>query len=128
VRDKWLGLVRRVEQRIALPSTRYVFVTGPSGSSLDDAAHLVGELCECSLAASAVLLNRAVGAAPPWLDALGNRVSAEPSLGDALDAYRSALTLHPSSPTTWPCSIQTYSSTKCRSALLGPVTSTRHSP
>ena len=50
VREKWLHLVRNVEKRIALPSTRYVVVTGPSGSSLDDAAYLIGQLRERSLA------------------------------------------------------------------------------
>lgn len=88
VREKWLHLVRRVEHRIALPSTRYVVVTGPSGSSLDDAAYLIGQLRERSLHASAVLLNRAVGAPPPWVGALGDKIASEPALGDALTAYR----------------------------------------
>jgi hypothetical protein len=42
--------VRNVEKRIVLPITRYVVVTGPSGSSLDDAAYLIGQLRERSLA------------------------------------------------------------------------------
>jgi len=88
VRDKWLGLTRRVEERIRMPSTRYVVVTGPSGSSLDDAAYLVGELRERSLSAAAVLLNRAVGAAPPWVAELEPRIAGEPELGAALTAYR----------------------------------------
>jgi anion-transporting ArsA/GET3 family ATPase len=88
VREKWLHLVRRVEQRIALPSTRYVIVTGPSGSSLDDAAYLVDQLRDRSLAASAVLLNRAVGALPAWVDALGPRMPELPALGEAVAAYR----------------------------------------
>lgn len=88
VREKWLHLVRNVEKRIALPSTRYVVVTGPSGSSLDDAAYLIGQLRERSLHASAVLLNRAVGTAPAWLGALEDKIASEPALGDALAAYR----------------------------------------
>lgn len=86
VREKWLHLVKNVERRIALPSTRYVIVTGPSGSSLDDAEYLVGELRERSLSASAVLLNRAVGAAPAWVGALEGRDA--PELGEAITAYR----------------------------------------
>ena len=69
-----------------------VIVTGPSGSSLDDAAYLVGELRERSLHASAVLLNRAVGAPPAWVDELGARSDSEPELGAALSAYRDEYT------------------------------------
>ncbi|MBK7583606.1 MAG: AAA family ATPase [Myxococcales bacterium] len=88
VREKWLDLTRRVEERIRMPSTRYVIVTGPSGSSLDDAAYLVGELRERSLGASAVLLNRAVSEAPAWVSELEARISSEPELSSALGAYR----------------------------------------
>ena len=47
-----------------------------------------GQLRERSLHASAVLLNRAVGAPPPWVGALGDKIASEPALGDALAAYR----------------------------------------
>ncbi|MBK7583617.1 MAG: hypothetical protein IPI67_25915 [Myxococcales bacterium] len=92
VREKWLDLTRRVEERIRMPSTRYVIVTGPSGSSLDDAAYLVGELRERSLGASAVLLNRAVSEAPAWVSELEARISSEPDLAGALGAYRNEYT------------------------------------
>ncbi len=88
MREKWLHLVRNVEKRIALPSTRYVVVTGPGGSSLDDAAYLIGQLRERSLDASAVLLNRAVGATPAWIPEIEARIGSEPALGDAIAAYR----------------------------------------
>ena len=88
VREKWLHLVRNVEKRIALPSTRYVVVTGPSGSSLDDAAYLIGQLRDRSLDATAVLLNRAVGATPAWIPEIEARIGSEPALGDAIAAYR----------------------------------------
>ncbi len=53
-----------------------------------DAAYLIGQLRERSLHASAVLLNRAVGAPPPWVGALGDKIASEPALGDALTAYQ----------------------------------------
>ena len=96
VREKWLHLVRNVEKRIALPTTRYVVVTGPSGSSLDDAAYLIGQLRDRLLDATAVLLNRAVGATPAWITEIEARIGSEPaprrgsrsaSLGDAIAAY-----------------------------------------
>ena len=79
VREKWLHLVRNVEKRIALPTTRYVVVTGPSGSSLDDAAYLIGQLRDRSLDATAVLLNRAVGATPAWITEIEARIGSEPA-------------------------------------------------
>jgi len=88
VREKWLHLVRNVERRIALPSTRYVIVTGPSGSSLDDATYLVDQLRARSLPTSAVLLNRAVTAPPVWVQALEASLPAAPELAPALAAYR----------------------------------------
>ncbi|MFO0564766.1 MAG: ArsA-related P-loop ATPase [Polyangiaceae bacterium] len=88
VREKWLGLVHSVERRIHARSTRYVIVTGPSGSSLDDAEFLLGELSERSLAPAALLLNRAVERTPDWLGSLHARRAEEPSLDAALGAYQ----------------------------------------
>ena len=86
VRERWLGLVRSVEQRMRADSTRYVIVSGTSGSSLDDAEYLLGELRDRSLSPSELLLNRAVDAPPAWLTALDDADS--PVLARALDAYR----------------------------------------
>ncbi len=63
-------------------------VTGPSGSSLDDAEYLIGQLRDRSLDATAVLLNRAVGATPAWISEIEARIGSEPALGDAIAAYR----------------------------------------
>lgn len=87
VRGRWLSLVQSVERRMRSPDTRYVIVSGPSGSSLDDAAYLVDELRARSLSPSEILLNRAVDEIPPWLEALDE--GAAPELGPALRAYRS---------------------------------------
>jgi anion-transporting ArsA/GET3 family ATPase len=87
VRERWLGLVQRVEQRIRSASTRYVIVTGTSGSSLDDAKYLMDELRRRDLQPSAVLLNRAVADIPPWLSALAPRAREAPFLVDAIGAY-----------------------------------------
>ncbi|MCC6215905.1 MAG: AAA family ATPase [Polyangiaceae bacterium] len=87
VREKWLGLVRNVERRISHASTRYVVVTGCSGSSLDDAAYLVAALAQRSTRATALLLNRAVRAAPEWLGAAATP-GTPASLAEAVEAYR----------------------------------------
>lgn len=92
VRERWLGLVQRVESRISAPSTRYVVVTGTSGSSLDDADFLLDELARRKLSASAVLLNRAVAEPPAWLTSLAGRRAEAPALADALDAYDAEFT------------------------------------
>lgn len=89
VRERWLGLVHRVEQRIRAASTRYVIVTGTSGSSLDDSEYLIDELEERKLRASAILLNRAVARAPAWLTDLAHREQEAPALSAALGAYGS---------------------------------------
>lgn len=87
VRERWLTLVRSVERRMRSDSTRYVIVSGPSGSSLDDADYLLGELRARQLMPSEILLNRAVDEIPPWLVALDD--AADPALAAALVAYRS---------------------------------------
>ena len=86
VRERWLALVRSVEARMRSATTRYVIVSGPSGSSLDDAEYLLGELRARQLAPSEILLNRAVDAMPPWLAALDDNI--DPALAAALAAYR----------------------------------------
>lgn len=86
VRGRWLALVRSVEQRMQSENTRYVIVSGPSGSSLDDTAYLLDELRARSLPPSEILLNRAVEEMPSWLAALDD--CAEPDLVHALEAYR----------------------------------------
>jgi anion-transporting ArsA/GET3 family ATPase len=87
VRERWLGLVERVEQRIRAASTRYIVVTAPSGSAMDDAAYLLDELESRDLRATAVLLNRSVAETPAWLTALAPRAAEEPGLARALAAY-----------------------------------------
>ena len=87
VRERWLALVHRVQQRIVAPSTRYMLVTSTSGSSLDDAEYLLGELEARKLGAAAVLLNRAVTRTPDWLQALGERRAEAPGLAAAIGAY-----------------------------------------
>lgn len=87
VREKWLALVRDVERRIGDPSTRYVVVTGCSGSSLDDAGYLVEALRARSRQATAILLNRAVTTAPEWVGVAAAR-GADEGLGEAIAAYR----------------------------------------
>ncbi len=100
VRERWLSLVRSVERRMRSDSTRYVIVSGPSGSSLDDAEYLLAELRARSLSPSEILLNRAVDEIPPWLAALETeqRSAAVPgprrlprgvSRASAADAHRS---------------------------------------
>lgn len=86
VRGRWLSLVKSVERRMHSADTRYVIVSGPSGSSLDDAEYLVGQLRARSLAPSEILLNRAVDEIPPWLTALHD--DPDPVLAPALRAYR----------------------------------------
>ncbi len=90
VRGRWLSLVRSVEQRMQSADTRYVIVSGPSGSSLDDAGYLLGELRARSLAPGEILLNRAVDEIPTWIAGLGDSV--RPELAPALDAYRAEFT------------------------------------
>lgn len=86
VRERWLALLGSVERRMRSADTRYLIVSGPSGSSLDDAEYLLGELRTRSLRPSEILLNRAVDASPAWLAALDQ--AQEPALAAALDAYR----------------------------------------
>jgi anion-transporting ArsA/GET3 family ATPase len=87
VRERWLGLVTAVERRIRADSTRYIVVTAPSGSAIDDAAYLLDELESRRLRPTAVLLNRSVAEPPSWLAALSGRVGEEPALGAAVAAY-----------------------------------------
>jgi anion-transporting ArsA/GET3 family ATPase len=87
VRERWLSLVERVEWRIAAPTTRYMIVSGPSGSSLDDAEYLGNELGRRRLRPSAWILNRAQEEAPEWLATVVARRDREAVLGPAIDAY-----------------------------------------
>ncbi len=86
VRGRWLSLVQSVERRMRSADTRYLIVSGPSGSSLDDTEYLLDELRARSLPPSEILLNRAVDEIPPWLDALDG--DSAPELASALAAYR----------------------------------------
>ncbi len=77
-----------------------------------------GQLRERSLHASAVLLNRAVGAPPPWLGALGDKIAAEPALGDALTGVGNTALFAQAAckaPSVW-------STSPCPSSEAGPGT------
>lgn len=85
VRERWLELVTRVERRMADPRCRYYVVSAPSGSSLDDAAHLFAELRARRIRPTAALLNRAMHDPPPWLGALEEH--GDPRLQEILLSY-----------------------------------------
>jgi anion-transporting ArsA/GET3 family ATPase len=85
VRERWLELVRRVEQRLADSGTLFVVVTGPSGAALDDADYLLRELGERRLKSGAVVLNRAVVSPPRWLGALSGQLGVGSELAGAFE-------------------------------------------
>jgi len=65
-----------------------------------------------------VLLNRAVGAPPPWLGALGDKIAAEPALGDALTGVGNTALFAQAAckaPSVW-------STSPCPSSEAGPGT------
>lgn len=88
VKDRWLELARRIQARLS-DETRYLVVTGASGSSLDDAEYLVEQLRARGNRASGVLLNRTREEVPSWLDELDT--DAGPA-ARAVSAYRREFT------------------------------------
>jgi anion-transporting ArsA/GET3 family ATPase len=67
VRERWLGLLLAVEQRLASAETRYLVVTTPSGAAIDDADYLLLELHRRGRHPSRILVNRVVESLPAWL-------------------------------------------------------------
>jgi anion-transporting ArsA/GET3 family ATPase len=87
VRERWLELVRRVEQRLADAGTQFVVVTGPSGASLDDAEFLLEELEARRFSRGALVLNRAAAGVPDWLEELRLRSDGDGALADAIERH-----------------------------------------
>jgi len=87
VRERWLGLLYQIRERLMSDRTRYLVVSTPAAAALDDADHLLIELSRRGQAASGVLLNRVVDRVPDWL--AGLEPGADGALRTLRDAYLS---------------------------------------
>jgi len=85
VRERWLGLLYQIRERLASERTRYLVVSTPAAAALDDAGHLLVELSRRGYAASGVLLNRVVDRVPDWVSGLDP--GGDAALRSLRDAY-----------------------------------------
>ncbi len=88
VRDRWVALLRRVEQRMQSASTRYLVVTGLTGAAVADAEYLGRQLANRTVSVSHVLLNRAaLSTDAPAIDPAW--VAGHPELAELAEHYSS---------------------------------------
>ncbi len=87
VKDRFARLARVSEHLLVGPTTCYLLVAAPTGSAAADAQFLSRRLKRLGQHPSALILNRADAAAPPWVGEI-DRDAAPPELAAALDAVR----------------------------------------
>jgi anion-transporting ArsA/GET3 family ATPase len=91
VKDRFAQLARVSEQLLLGPDTRYVLVTGPSGSAEADALFLAQRLKRFGQRPHALLLNKADATTPMWLEHLAADDDLPRALETALETVRAEL-------------------------------------
>ncbi len=80
VRLRFAQLARQAEELVLGEATKFVLVAAPSGAAGADLHYLARKLERLGREATAVVLNRADDAAPPWVDELLADEAATPAL------------------------------------------------
>ncbi|HJL18173.1 MAG TPA: ArsA-related P-loop ATPase [Sandaracinaceae bacterium LLY-WYZ-13_1] len=91
VKDRFARLARISEHLLLGPETRYSLVAAPSGSAASDVRFLNRKLKRLGQRPTALVLNRADPALPPWLRALETASGLPAELGQAIDAVHAEL-------------------------------------
>lgn len=87
VKERFARLARVSERLLVGPDTRYLLVAGPTGSASADVRFLSRRLKRLGQRPTALVLNRADQAPPPWLEELDG-TTAPPELAAAIEQVR----------------------------------------
>jgi anion-transporting ArsA/GET3 family ATPase len=85
VRERFAQLARQAEELLLGETTKFVLVAAPTGAAAADLTYLARKLKKLQRGATAVILNRADVAAPPWVADVASHAGATAALLAAIE-------------------------------------------